>query len=988
MESRGGGGMRWGTRTVALAALMGIAGTAIPAHEDAVVELVAAPGDQAIGMTIGDILEPTPMTDRMSIAPDGSVLFTADLRDSGGGLLTADALVTGKKDALTFLTAPGETIAHGTVTALENYRVSRIDSAHRNPDGNTVVECITTDNTFFLPTLLTFIGGTQSVGAVEFHPFDGVCALDELGNQAFAGAHALGGDSLVFIGKSRPGCPDELQRVYVRDGSNTPVAVAVEDSIVPGTTDDRFVDFFNAPVANSAGDILFTGRSADFGAIDILLAMDATGPLRQIAMVGDTITGGELKGFAAWTIGPPVQAGSPRVAYVARAEAAGAVRTVQVFDSAHGASPVVATGATAGGLTFAVQPTQFSAQVGLAIAEFGQLFLVGETTGPGVKDGSAHGIWRYDPREAPDLEVLLYEGGRVLGSPVAETRTITSIKTVSVNTRGLVAAEVELSDGNEAILLERAGAAQTTFVVALEEGDQVPTRTGTATLESLLFTTPTFPEVSRSGSDGGRSRFSERGLFVFKGRVNFGSGIRSGVYTVTVEDPEQQQTCDVEASVKGGNLLVRGGAGGCSVTIESKANGNVDVIPGKDTTVNGQNATWSGVFTKSMDVRMGGGDDAVTIRSTQPAGSFDSPTDVRKNLVVDMGFGVDVLRIDEMQISGSLTIKRGTGLEEQIRMDGSATDGNLTIGGANGKQLVELTGLLVRGRASIRSGDGFQSSVDLDACTAGVLKVVGGTDTDDICFADVRSHRSMVIDTGKSDVDFVTLRTTTVDKGNLSIRAKKSDAALITLNDMTVTKGGISIQTGKAGCVLNAANLTLSGNFLLKTALTTGGADDNVVDVENLEARAFVLRGLGGHTLSLHGDAATLQRGVSMRTRGDGLDVIHVQDARVVAGNVDVKCNAGQLDAQFRDLKLDKGSLKARGTNDADTVLVRGCTIAKDLQVTLRDGDDALTLVNSPTARNRKIDGGSGNDGLDVDGASTAGGKDLQKNFEGPVPSE
>ena len=227
--------LRWCT-PVLLAAL---AATGFARDPDAKVTLVAESGAVPTNADPGEHIVPAPERDRISIADDGSVMFTAAVRDASNALVSSEALVVGRPGDLEILV--GGAVPDASIPQLDDFDVLGIQHARRTREGDVVVECTTSDGLFQLRTLLTYVDGTADVGAIEFFGFAGVCPLDRIGDGVFARPYALNGGTLTFYGSPRSvDCGDDLLRMYRRPADRNASVIVLEDGPVPGVPSETF----------------------------------------------------------------------------------------------------------------------------------------------------------------------------------------------------------------------------------------------------------------------------------------------------------------------------------------------------------------------------------------------------------------------------------------------------------------------------------------------------------------------------------------------------------------------------------------------------------------------------------------------------------------------------------------------------------------------------------------------------------------------------
>jgi hypothetical protein len=172
--------------------------------------------------------------------------------------------------------------------------------------------------------------------------------------------------------------------------------------------------------------------------------------------------------------------------------------------------------------------------------------------------------------------------------------------------------------------------------------------------------------------------------------------------------------------------------------------------------------------TDDIRINLNGGNDRLTVGSGIN-GQFNVPTD----LVIELGDGNNVVRVDHVAVRDDLSVTSGTGADSvfvtasvgtQIGVDGGANDITITTG--NRADNVRLENTLVRNNLSVNVGgtDNFTDFVDLiTANIGGDTDIRTGAGGDIVNVSNVAVVDDMIIDTG-ADADSVTVTGCRVDE--------------------------------------------------------------------------------------------------------------------------------------------------------------------------------------------------------------------------------
>ena len=246
---------------VRLAAPCLLAASSIAFAQDPTTRVVALDGDKATGTKASETVEPLGDRDLISIDWSGRVLFdarTAGATPTREGWFVATGR-SAKAVALFDDAIPTAGVNPQTGFNLANYKFADLDRVHLGSNGDLLMEVDVTDGNFVLPALVTEIGGTRRVSAIEFNAtIPGLaCPLEKLGNGIFSGDVNLHGGHLIVPGRL---CAQDTESVFIRQGGGNASAIAVVDGAVPGASGSMFDSLFRAVNVHASGAASFRGR--------------------------------------------------------------------------------------------------------------------------------------------------------------------------------------------------------------------------------------------------------------------------------------------------------------------------------------------------------------------------------------------------------------------------------------------------------------------------------------------------------------------------------------------------------------------------------------------------------------------------------------------------------------------------------------------------------------------------------------------------------
>lgn len=983
-----------------LLVVAGLTSLAVPAvAQETFTRKVAIDGDEATGLVSGEDLRITAGQDEISIARNGTVLF--DAAGVGSSTSRSGYFTQRGRDEVQSLALQQNSLPIDEIAALNGYTLLRVDAARMAPNGNAIVEGIATDGSFQLEVLVTVIGGAGQVPAVERFGFPGVCGLAVLGNGIYAEDYALNGDTVYFHGRFNDvDCQgDDLWRLLRRRPASTAASLAVEDGAVPGVANETFDRLFFGVVASEEGHGLWQGRYRDDNADlrEVLLHADAAGVV-SIDAVDRTIVPGTAHrsvAFGGLTFGLPASPGeAPRRGWYATARTdpddVQEREVFYVFDTAHGPDPVMGTGSTAGPFTFASGQVQFNSQVRTALASDDVVVAVATTTGAPI-DGEAPAVWRYDGSLPQDrLSVPLYQGQTVQDADGNTVGTVTDIYTVHVAQDGAIAAEVELGNSGQAILIE--DRLFGTFRAPIREDVDFEARSPDGTdvryeTVGIANQFPSFPKLTGPGLDGRQSRFNANHEFVFRARVVPEGGTSvSGVFVTTIDPPPED--CDVTVRQKGPHIDIRGKKGDCTLDITIEANGDIDVRPGDpSTTVNGQSAPFNGSLGGNLVIRLGNGDHAVAVSSALGDPQATPTGKVPGNLVYAGGSGRDVISLDDVEVQGSVTIKAGTtSTTDSLTVQRSIIGRNLKFkSGGGGATAIQITESNVDGTTSLVCSAG-SSRVFVEDSEIGTTKVRGSDGQDEVRLEESPVLGALTVDfrAGSQEelsvVGIADSPNLTPMGGPLKVKATKAGASKVSLADVDFAGALVKIDTGSS-----STDIAFSDVAAQTVKVSTSGSapgQTNRIAIDQLDTeRSLVIRGNGTHDVDI--DGGTLTEGLALNLKGGATHTLAVEDLTIPDGLLQISSRTFQItDCTVTNCNVAKGALSVRTGASDDRVTIVDCMVDGRLQISAFDGDDQVQ-VHRNTVKDLRLFGGAGVDTLDNggQGANTVSGVLVEDSF-------
>jgi hypothetical protein len=452
----------------------------------------------------------------------------------------------------------------------------------------------------------------------------------------------------------------------------------------------------------------------------------------------------------------------------------------------------------------------------------------------------------------------------------------------------------------------------------------------------------------------------------------------------------------------GGNLSIVTGKGGSYVDVENVvAVGLLNMQGGEGSDV------VAAVNSKFADAKIatGGGNDAV--------GLVD--LDLNSELVVDTGAGNDDLTVAFFSAgqgkgptswtrgAGRLTIRTGDGADvvditdfavDQARVDtGSGDDGDIFFP-------VLIANATISGSLTVNTGAGNDFVAVLGA-SLGQLSVDTGAGNDGtpdqpVQISDVHVAGGMNVTTGQGNdvalLAFVSADHLAVDMGSGDNQLDVTDESSIA-NAMRIGMGGgndrlrmdtfagtFAQQTGSLSIDMGAGTDTVDFLSLIvvgKINITLGAGNDTLT-ADHLfpYGDAKIDAGAGNDSVSLTDTEAHHDVNILL---GAGDDSFTAMFDLMVAHNLELHLGAGHDTVSASGLDI-VNQLLIDGNGGDKAVTVVSSLIEGDLKVLLGPGSDTLSIIATAVYGTAKLRGGSGHDGLDLDGVNI--GSLDQKEFE------
>jgi hypothetical protein len=275
-------------------------------------------------------------------------------------------------------------------------------------------------------------------------------------------------------------------------------------------------------------------------------------------------------------------------------------------------------------------------------------------------------------------------------------------------------------------------------------------------------------------------------------------------------------------------LTITGNADASDLSIEEVTGGvKVTALNGTTLTVNGQSvadATFTGITT--LNVRLGEGDD-----SLQVFGALSL-----KNVSLDLGDGDNVLDIDDLSVTGKLTVKGGNG-NDQISLDTTVAK-LATFSTGLGNDLVSLEGTAFSSTVSISTASGADvviiddNGLGLDSNFANTLTINTGEDGDVVAIRNATTKRISVA-TGDDDdvVDFLGVTA----GGTISVQTSAGDD-VVTVSSVTETLNGTNLFDLGTG----ADTMVMAGSSFQGTVnINLGTGINNVLLIDDTSFNSF-----------------------------------------------------------------------------------------------------------------------------------------------------
>lgn len=295
----------------------------------------------------------------------------------------------------------------------------------------------------------------------------------------------------------------------------------------------------------------------------------------------------------------------------------------------------------------------------------------------------------------------------------------------------------------------------------------------------------------------------------------------------------------VAVMTDGGDLMITGDRADNSIAITVGLGGEVTVTGEGGTTINGGASASLAGLTDSVFLRMGDGNDTVSMTGVTVAGT----------LRFDGGRGDNGLTLDATSVGSHLSVKNLMGRQSFSLLNASSVGGNVKVDNA-------------------QKGD---TSVVIDSSTiTGGLHVNNKDGTDTFTLKGSTVGQGVIVNNQKGD-SVTTLDGATIT-GNFFFKSMKGSDDLDVLNGTTVS-GKTKIATGdKKGYI------TLTGLSTGKLQIQTGMANDEVVlDAVAVAQETNIQLGKGG-------DALTVVNGLSPGFAGQvKIDLGQDNDTAIIA---------------------------------------------------------------------------------------------------------
>lgn len=903
-------------------------------------QTVAIDGDDVPGFRNDESLQVFASREFTAIAADGTVIFDGSATN---GSQQREVLVLDDGDRqrvvyFRFGDAPA---------SLPGYTLQTIQTVRLGAGGGVAVEAFL-DGTPDRESHLLDLGS----GLVE-----GVSAPGATFSDLSSGFYAFNGGTLAFLG-TIPLMPTGSRRgMWVSTNAGAPTSLLQIDGTAPGLGGRTITNIFSVPIVHENGSVAFE------------VSLDSEGePRRALYAFTPQSAGGAptlIRGYgvndqlASLTFGEAESASVlPRIGYI--------VEVGNVYTAFDGNTAVMMTGDTSDGRSLLMD-----GRSRIALGSNGHVVVAANHTG----SVSGESVWRFVPQIGVSCELAT---GMFIDDQDGNPREITDIWNVHVSEDGRVAAEVDLAlfgTTQVIVIQDTPGGA---YRVAVQQRKSFTTGNRVRQVVGLQSQRPTHFTMTGTGHDGRQSRFSPSGAFVFRARFDTpdDSTDRNGVFLLGLPEPEK---CDVKVRMRGRNLSISGGKGDCDVSVVLEAGGRVEVIPGPDTTLNGEEEALDFVVQGSISAKLGGGRNMFSVRGVENA---PRPVQLARNLTY-VGSGEDIVDVSECSIGGSLKIRLGpnaTNVDVREVMIGKS----LSIATPSESALINVFVTEAGKTASVSAG----GRLLMEENSFGGLKVRGSNGDDDIEIGMHTLGKGLVIDTGAGTNAKLTLGEIDIAKGNTVVKAKKTRFLDGQIEDLTMQSGGFSMKGTTAGSTLAFLNLNATKDVRIQTFGTAPG-QSHTIGLDTVDTPGAVsVKASGSHSVTA--TAVDTGEGISINIRNGVTDEVTVRNSRVGNGLLFVASKAFQgLACLIDNCGVDKGALSVRSGEAEDRITVTACEVQGRLQVTANGGDDVVRVNDNGVGTDLRLFGGTGTDLLDNGRTivNEVGGKTIEDSFEGDAPA-
>ncbi len=932
------------------------------AAAEATIEIVAFPGQAPAGVPDGQVLRPGDRA-RVSIDNLGRVLFSSDvaqgLNPVGSGYF---AWRGGTPEAVILR---GDTIDPVGGVGAGSLVIATIDDAFTTPIGLHVV---------FLPTAVLRSrngGGFDAITATGPIAHPGACPIGSYfapagaaraplrvaddANAAFV-ARDLRGDGCDYGEKASGGSTDGSSLLLRQVSTDNFASLVVNAQTELPSGDSAGINGNSTLRLGPEGHLLFR---ASAGGDALLLADPVTGALTIVVRVGDPApgTGETILRVDDFTLGP-TDGGGVRVAYSVRVAGSG---DVLVYDTGIGAgAPLFRTGDVIDGFTFAPDPASSLPQ--LAIADE-RLVVVAEGTGAGTLARS-DAVWRVTMLEDGLERDVIARSGSVIDAGGGLEYDVSVIHETIVSPDGHVAIVASLAQfGLEAILMEGVSVGSG-LIPAVVTGDNMPSPDESPRFAGDL-TPVNPPRLVQPGHDGRPARLNDDGVLVFNAaaKTQFANG-DFGVFTVTVR--EVLEDSDVRVTGKRGRFRITGDDGDAKITIELDDDGDLVVIPGDRTTINGERSDFAtNERIRSVFVDMGPGNDVVKVRPDALGDMEPWPGD----LTIHGGPGNDDIDVRDVVLARSLSIASDAGATEFLRVIRVDVGRDLTVTGAEGSTIIDLTGVDVDRRTRIRTADNVSGSFTALSCDFGKVAFQAGNPGGSAGFRRCNFDGNAKFTFGDGDLHRLSLLDNTrFDGAAAKIQSPKAGFLLLLMRDVSGLRK-LSIGGGPGDDQLELDRVAVAGKLSVSMGGNGGERTGNRLSTSGLAIQ-------GNCTISGDGVSSVVMTnamvGGALAVRfgkGELADVSLLRPS--VEGRTKITSRASATSAVITTPALENAVSIATGAG-ADLIRIAGGDVLGALTVKTREGDDEVEVTDTNVEK-LNLDGGGGSADTLTDTANVEG---------------